>query len=140
MSKLMKRDKGFTLIELVIVLAIAALIILVVLQAVGAAQRSNRDSTRKQEAARVVSLLEQYASNNGGLYPAGAGLTDPTGAGGTLKAYDPALSLKYTTVVGGSCTSPTTSTTEEIVYTLGTNSRDYSLSACLEAGGASKIH
>ncbi|MFI5240536.1 MAG: type II secretion system protein [Candidatus Saccharimonadia bacterium] len=94
-----KQRSGFTLIELVIVLAIAALIILVVLEAVGAAQRSQRDSARKNEAGRFVSLLEQYASNNGGNYPTVAsGLWGaPVGAALTaaLSTYDANLSAKY---------------------------------------------
>lgn len=147
MSKLAKRDKGFTLIEIVIVLAIAALIILVVLQAVGAAQRSNRDSTRKQEAARVVSLLEQYASNNGGKYPA------TTAAAVTaISTYDSALSTKYTASATVSTPTFTTnavpstggcptidSSTYQFVYQATTNTRDYSLGACLEAGGTVPI-
>lgn len=146
----MKRDKGFTLIELVIVLAIAALIILVVLQAVGAAQKSNRDSTRKQEAARVVSLLEQYASNNGGKYPVdNASLTT------AVTAYDSGLGAKYTVntgtpangttanvLTGGCPVAPATVGSADylIAYSSTTNNRDYSLSVCLEGGGISSVH
>ena len=148
MSKLMKRDKGFTLIELVIVLAIAALIILVVLQAVGAAQKSNRDSTRKQEAARVVSLLEQYASNNGGKYPDESGLTT------AITNYDSSLATKYTVVPGvpapasgttavvltGDCPATIGSADYQLAYSQTSNNRDYSLSVCLEGGGISPVH
>lgn len=157
MKKLSSRDKGFTLIEIVIVLAIAALIILVVLQAVGAAQKSNRDSTRKQEAARIVSLLEQYASNNGGTYPSSAaglldGTQDATGTTttGLMYNYDASLDQKYnaiggTYVNGGSLTGacPTVKTTTyTILYAPATasNTRAYELSVCLEAGGLSKVH
>ena len=139
----MQRTKGFTLIELVIVLAIAALIILVVLQAVGAAQKSNRDSTRKQEAARVVSLLEQYASNKGGLYPANTAAVVTA-----ITSYDASLGAKYntssavSTPASGTGTFASTggcgtvdSSTYQFVYSPTTNSRDYSLGVCLEAGG-----
>jgi prepilin-type N-terminal cleavage/methylation domain-containing protein len=67
--------KGFTLIELVIVLAIAALILAGVLIAVTGAQKSRRDTQRKDDAAKIVSYLEQYASNNSGNYPTGAART-----------------------------------------------------------------
>lgn len=74
-----KNNKGFTLIELVIVLAIGALIIAGVLIAVGGAQRSQRDNSRKEVAARVATVLENYASNHDGSY-GGFGQADCGGA------------------------------------------------------------
>ena len=133
------RDRGFTLIEIVIVLAIAALIILVVLQAVASAQRAQRDTARKDEAGRMVSLLEQYASNNGGVYP----LT-PAAADAMLVSYDANASAvsnlgnKYT--IAAACASPVTSTTFSTAYAVLAGNRDYTLSACLENGGAAQIH
>lgn len=62
--------KGFTLIEVVIVLAIAALIMVIVFLAVQGAQRSQRDNKLKADAGRVLAAAEQYASNNTGAYPA----------------------------------------------------------------------
>ncbi len=130
MSNIFKKEsKGFTLIEVVIVLAIAALIILVVLQAVGAAQRSNRDAARKSEAGRMVALLEQYSSNNGGKYPA-----DVNAFTAALTQYDANLGAKYTPAA--TCVSPVVSTTFSIAYVAGANNRDYTLTECLEAGGA----
>jgi len=70
MSKLTKQPKGFTLIELVIVLAIAALVLAAILLAVGGAQRSQRDTTTKNSAGRVGSALQNFASNNNGAMPA----------------------------------------------------------------------
>jgi prepilin-type N-terminal cleavage/methylation domain-containing protein len=69
MLETLRKRKGFTLIEVVIVIAIGALIILVVLQAVSNAQESQRDSTRRQEASQIVAALEQFAANNQGTYP-----------------------------------------------------------------------
>lgn len=139
MSNLLKRDKGFTLIEVVIVLAIGALIILIVLQAVNSAQKANRDSARKTEAARVVSLLEQYASNSAGLYPADAA-TFSTFVGN----YDANLKTKYTTGTGSSLTVATCPATIKnetfaMVYTTTSPYRVYTLSACLESGGTVNI-
>ncbi|MCA9349636.1 type II secretion system protein [Candidatus Saccharibacteria bacterium] len=61
--------KGFTLIEVIIVLAIAALIMVVVFNSVGGAQKSQRDSQRRTDLGYLVSQLEQYAGNNNGDYP-----------------------------------------------------------------------
>lgn len=52
------------MIEIVIVLAIATLIIIIIFFAVAGAQRSRRDQQRKDLAARVVSQLDIWQSNN----------------------------------------------------------------------------
>lgn len=83
MSQL-KSNKGFTLIELVIVLAIAALILAGVLLAVGGAQRTQRDTARKEAASRMGTAIQNFASNNNGTMPTAAlaatytnGILDP---------------------------------------------------------------
>ena len=63
--------RGFTLIEVVIVLAIAGLIFVIVFLAVSAAQASRRDNERRQGAGRLISGAESYAGNNNGNLPAG---------------------------------------------------------------------
>lgn len=72
MSTLLKKDKGFTLIEIVLVLAIAGLILLIVFLAVQGAQKSRRDSARKHDAARMLAAWESCAANNGGNYNSAA--------------------------------------------------------------------
>lgn len=59
------KPTGFTLIEVVLVLAIAGLIMTIVFLAVGGAQRTRRDAARKNNAGRVLAALESYSSNNG---------------------------------------------------------------------------
>jgi len=71
-SSLLKREKGFTLIEIVLVLAIAGLLLVIVFLAVSGAQKSRRDSQRKGDLSRLGAQLESYASNNAGAYPAGS--------------------------------------------------------------------
>ena len=61
---------AFTIIEVVLVLAIAGLIFLMVFIALPALQRNQRDTQRKQNLARVASELQNYAANNKGKYPA----------------------------------------------------------------------
>jgi prepilin-type N-terminal cleavage/methylation domain-containing protein len=73
-SNLLKKEKGFTLIEIVLVLAIAGLILVIVFLALSGAQKSRRDTQRKTDAGRIASQLEQYASNNNGTYPTAANL------------------------------------------------------------------
>ncbi len=66
---LRKKNQGFTIIEVMIVLAIAGLIMAIVFIAVPALQRTQRDTRRKNDMDRLFSALETYAGNNQGKYP-----------------------------------------------------------------------
>ena len=61
-----KTKQGFTIIEVVLVLAIAGLIFLMVFVALPALQRSQRDTARRNDLARVDTSLVQYQTNNQG--------------------------------------------------------------------------
>lgn len=61
--------KGFTIIEVVLVLAIASLIFLMVFIALPALQKSQRDTARKNEVGLVVSAITTFSSNNRGKLP-----------------------------------------------------------------------
>ncbi len=65
-----KKEKGFTIIEVVLVLAIAGLIFMMVFIALPALQRSQRDTQRKNDLSRLVTALNSYQSNNRGAIPA----------------------------------------------------------------------
>ena len=56
--------EGFTIIEVVLVLAIAGLIFLMVFVALPALQRSQRDTARRNDLSRVDTSLVQYQTNN----------------------------------------------------------------------------
>ena len=58
--------QGFTIIEVVLVLAIAGLIFLMVFIALPALQRSQRDTARRNDMSRVDTSLTQYQTNNQG--------------------------------------------------------------------------
>jgi prepilin-type N-terminal cleavage/methylation domain-containing protein len=72
-----KRAEGFTIIEVMIVLAIAGLIMVIVFIAVPQLQRSQRDNARQNIANRVKAEIEAYAGNNQGQYPFGGALALP---------------------------------------------------------------
>ena len=61
--------KAFTIIEVVLVLAIAGLIFLMVFIALPALQRNQRDTQRKNDIGRVLTALQSYQSNNRGSIP-----------------------------------------------------------------------
>ena len=69
MKKVIKKEKGFTIIEVVLVLAIAGLIFMVVFLAVPGLQRGQRDTQRKQDLGRLISTITSYQSNNKGVIP-----------------------------------------------------------------------
>ncbi|MGB4759319.1 MAG: prepilin-type N-terminal cleavage/methylation domain-containing protein [Candidatus Saccharimonadales bacterium] len=81
-----KRQEGFTIIEVLIVLAIAGLIMVVVFLAVPALQRNSRNNALKTDANNVLSGVGEYLANNAGTLPSAvalAGTTVTVGATGT---------------------------------------------------------
>lgn len=69
MNTLVKKEKGFTIIEVVLVLAIAGLIFLVVFLALPALQRSQRDNQRRSDIGRAVAAVQSWQSNKNGQSP-----------------------------------------------------------------------
>ena len=61
--------KGFTIIEVVLVLAIAGLIFLMVFVALPALQRSQRDTARRDDMGRFISQLASFQANNRNRVP-----------------------------------------------------------------------
>lgn len=61
--------KGFTIIEVVLVLAIAGLIFLMVFIALPALQSGQRDTARKNDVSAMASAVTSYTSNNRGAWP-----------------------------------------------------------------------
>lgn len=66
-----KSKKGFTIIEVVLVLAIAGLIFLMVFIALPALQSSQRNTQREDDLARMLTAVTDYQSNNSGQTPFG---------------------------------------------------------------------
>lgn len=90
MSKQEMQQKGFTIIEVVLVLAIAALIFLMVFIALPALQRNQRDAERKDILGKVTSAVTTYSSNHRNMLPVKgvdlAGYMDGAAATGTEKS------------------------------------------------------
>ena len=138
LATLKSKQRGFTLIEIIIVLAIAALIILIVLNAVASAQRASRDTARKHDMGVTVGELTSSASNNNGVYPSGVDLSAAVPAG-LATSYDPNSIVtggapKYTHVGAGACPVPGTSGMYNYIYTPGAASRSFTLNVCVEGG------
>ena len=61
-----KNKRGFTIIEVVLVLAIAGLIFLMVFIALPALQRSQRDTQRRDDYGMLSAAITSYSASNGG--------------------------------------------------------------------------
>jgi len=107
-----QKTKGFTIIEVVLVLAIAGLIFLIVFLALPALQRSQRDTQRRSDVGRAIAAIQSYQSNNSGAVP-----KDFNGVGGV----DPSTE---TNIIGsnylGTFNDPTTQNSYTSVETLTT--------------------
>jgi len=73
-----KASAGFTIIEVLIVLAIAGLILLIVFLAVPALQRNSRNTAIKNDVQNVVGGVSEYSGANNGALPTGI-VSDDTG-------------------------------------------------------------
>jgi prepilin-type N-terminal cleavage/methylation domain-containing protein len=110
-----KRQEGFTIIEVLIVLAIAGLIILIVFLAVPALQRNSRNTQRKNDVSNILGAVQEYSSNNSGKIPTTAAVITPNAK---LSFFDPAnvtvRCLQAVTVSTGSsaCTAVTYAATQ----------------------------
>lgn len=78
--KLRQKEKGFTIIEVLIVLAIAGLIMVIVFLAVPALQRNARNTSRTNDASRILAAVNECLSNrNGKLSSCDDFVAPPTG-------------------------------------------------------------
>lgn len=79
-------QKGFTIIEVVLVLAIAGLIFLMVFIALPSLQRNQRDSQRRNDLSRVQTAVNNYQTNNRGTLPTFTGTAGATFMNSYLKS------------------------------------------------------
>jgi prepilin-type N-terminal cleavage/methylation domain-containing protein len=98
LKQLKKNNKGFTIIEVMIVLAIAGLILLIVFLAVPALQRNSRNTQRRSDASHLMGLINEYATNHNGVAPTAFGT-----AAGALDLSNESFAIlsKPTTVTPG---------------------------------------
>lgn len=68
------KKRGFTIIEVSLVLAIAGLIFLMIFVALPALQRSARDTKRREDMMELASQLKKFQTNNRGALPTGTGI------------------------------------------------------------------
>ncbi|MFZ1360917.1 MAG: type II secretion system protein [Candidatus Saccharimonadales bacterium] len=82
MNAVYRTQRGFTIIEVVLVLAIAGFIFLMVLVALPSLQRGQRDAQRKQDVTRISTQFTNYVSSTRGVVP-----NSPASLGKFVKGY-----------------------------------------------------
>lgn len=141
------KEKGFTIIEVVLVLAIAALIFLMVFIALPALQRTQRDTSRKDDIARVQTAINSYQSNNKGALPTnwttfvtsylrvgGDAFADPDGTAYTISAQT-ANNFAPATFTSGRIYATAGATCSGETVTTGQGARKVAIQYKLEGGG-----
>lgn len=114
------QQKGFTIIEVLIVLAIGGLILLIVFLAVPALQRNARNTTLKNDASALAGGFSEYNSNNNGALPASisqSGAVVTIGATGTAQSK---AKVNGSTVVNAAKATPTTAAYGQLWWNTGT--------------------
>lgn len=111
LSKLkQQKESGFTIIEVMIVLAIAGLIMVVVFLAVPALQRSSRNTQRRNDVTNLLSSAGTFTTNNAGSIA----FTNTDLTGETKLGYYTAANV---TVVAGVATLTTPTVDKVVIYT-----------------------
>lgn len=84
-----QRKQGFTVIEVMIVLAIGGFILLMMFAIIPTITRNSRNSQRRQDVSLLVQAVTKFALNNSGGFPQTADTTDLI-ANAKLSYYDAA--------------------------------------------------
>ncbi len=92
MISLKKRNKGFTIVELLIVIVVIGILALLVITTYSGIQAKARNSKRSSDVKSLQTHVEAFFSQNG-YYPSIADLNSPSWRATNMKSIDP-LALK----------------------------------------------
>lgn len=106
------KKQGFTIIEVALVLGIAGLIFLMMMIALPALQRQQRDTKRKEDIDSLIANIKKYQTNNRGALPTNdwnnfmgnyykEGFEDPSSG----ESYNTTIAACGSVPVDASCTS-----------------------------------
>ena len=112
LKKLQKNNEGFTIIEVMIVLAIAGLILLIVFLAIPALQRNSRNTQRKNDAGALSAAYSEYVNNHGGKSP---GAPDDVTNNAKLGFYTTSGAVTLTTLASTTTTFPAAPDNDSVV-------------------------
>ncbi len=118
LKKIIKREGGFTLLELLIVIVIIGILALLIIPNITSAPKKARDTQRKTDMGAMQKGLEEYFTSNN-AYPATAA----------------ALSAGVTPIMKNVPTDPKNNGVYVYTYTPSAAFDSYTLHGCLENGG-----
>ncbi len=87
MISLKTKQKGFTIVELLIVIVVIGILVALVITTFSGIQRRARDTERQTDIKAIHGQVEAYYAQNG-RYPTLANLNDDTWVGDNLKGLD----------------------------------------------------
>jgi prepilin-type N-terminal cleavage/methylation domain-containing protein len=89
MISLKRKQSGFTIVELLIVIIVIGILAALVLVTFSGVQQKARNTERQTDIKSVASHLETYNAQEG-FYPTAANMNDPAFISANLKGLDPA--------------------------------------------------
>jgi len=133
MIRTRKLQAGFTLIELIVVMAIMGLLIAVTASSFQTSRIKGKDAKRKSDLKQMQNALEAYM-NDHGKYPASTGgvITACGGTGTNVCNYGSAFTDENGTVYMAQIPADPSSPTVRYTYLVSTDQRQYQLFAYLE--------
>jgi prepilin-type N-terminal cleavage/methylation domain-containing protein len=143
MISLKEKSKGFTIVELLIVIVVIAILATLVIVTFTGIQQKARDSKRQTDVDALDSHLEAFYANNG-YYPTITDLTSATWVSNNLKGLDPSAlnDPKGNTITGNAPANGTyaysyvtTGCTTNLASSSTNECTSFALTAELEAGG-----
>ena len=87
MISLKKRDQGFTIVELLIVIVVIGILALLVITTYGGIQAKARNAKRSSDVKSLQTQIEAFFSQNG-YYPSLTDMNDSTWLGTNMKSLD----------------------------------------------------
>ncbi len=134
-KKLGYKEDGFTIIEVMIVLAVAGLIMAIVLVAIPQLQRNQRNTARREAAGRIKTEIDSFGGNNNGDVPSvaadlngvysrylGCGTAATAAAPGsacTVNVEDPSTGATFTMSIPGTVPAAGATLTSPAIGTYG---------------------
>lgn len=107
LKNIKNNTKGFTIIEVLIVLAIAGLILLVVFLAVPSLQRNSRNTQRKNDISSILGGISEAISNGNGQLPIDdADFNTRVANGVNFGFYDNSVAANVTYTKNAAATAP----------------------------------